>query len=369
MHAAAVDAYVEAARGLPGNPSSLHWAGRDARRVLENAREHIAAAIHAEPGSIVFTSGGTEADNMAVQGVLRQSAPGKIVTTAIEHPAVLQPLLRWNDDMHRAQDWQLVQVRPEADGQVRAEAMMEHIDGDTRLVCMMLANNETGVIQPVQQVAAHCRALGVPMLIDAVQGLGKIMLDIDALGADFVALSAHKIGGPRGVGALVMRRGVKLPELAPGGGQERKRRSGTENVPGIAAFSAALEHVDFSATGAMRDTFEAALLQQIPDARIFAQDTSRVSNTSMFAVPGLDGETLLMQLDLAGFAVASGSACSSGKRDPSHVLMAMRVHRELARSAIRVSFGPDNSPEDGVALVETLLQVRRRLQAMAGVAA
>ena len=369
MQAAAVEAYVEAARSLPGNPSSLHWAGRDARRVLENARESIAAAIHAEPGSIVFTSGGTEADNMAVQGVLRQSVPGNIVTTAIEHPAVLQPLARWDDEAHRAAGWSLRRVRPEADGCVRAAAMMAQIDDETRLVCMMLANNETGAVQPVRQVAEYCRQRGIPMLIDAVQGLGKMVLDVNALGADFVALSAHKIGGPRGVGALVIRRGIKLPELAPGGGQERKRRSGTENVPGIAAFAVALEHVDFSATVAMRDSFEETLLQQIPDARVFAQDAARVANTSMFSVPGLDGETLLMQLDLAGFAVASGSACSSGKRDPSHVLMSMGIKRELARSAIRVSFGPGNRCEDGMALVEALVQARRRLQAMAGMAA
>jgi len=369
MHAAAVEAYVEAARSLPGNPSSLHWAGRDARRVLENARESIAATIHAEPGSVVFTSGGTEADNIVVQGVLSRSVPGKVVTTAIEHPAVLQPLSRWSGAPQQSEGWRVVHVRPDRNGKVLADTMTDQIDGDTRLVCMMLANNETGAIQPVQKVAEHCRMLGVPMLIDAVQGLGKMILDVEALGADFVTLSAHKVGGPRGVGALIMRRGITLPELAPGGGQERKRRSGTENVPGIAAFAAALEHVDFSVSGAMRDAFETALLQQIPDACIFAQDVPRVPNTSMFAVPGLDGETLLMQLDLAGFAVASGSACSSGKRDPSHVLMSMGVHRDLARSAIRVSFGPGNCCEDGLALVDALLQARRRLQAMAGMAA
>jgi len=365
----AIEAYVEAARSLPGNASSLHWAGREARRRLEDAREQIAEWLHVEPGSIVFTSGGTEADNIAVQGVLSAAEPGRVVSTAIEHPAVLRPLARWQTAAQQARGWQVELVRPDRQGVVQAKAMIERIDGETRLVCMMLANNETGAVQPVAEVAAHCRARGVPLLVDAVQALGKLPLDLGALDADFVALSAHKIGGPRGVGALVVRRGQRLRELAPGGGQERKRRSGTENVPGIVAFAAALAHADFARTAELRDVFERELLQAIPDAEVFAQAAPRVPNTSMFAVPGMDGETLLMQLDLAGFAVASGSACSSGKRDPSHVLLAMGVDRERARAAIRVSFGPHNSLDDGRALVAALVAARARLRRMAGLAA
>lgn len=366
MRASALDAYVRAARDLVGNPSSLHWAGREARRALEDAREAIAACIHADPGSIVFTSGGTESDNIAIQSVLHGCAPGKIVTSAIEHPAVLQPLSRWDTREANERGWQLVRVRPDSHGKVSAKEFIRHIDASTRLVCIMWANNESGVVQPVEEVVRHCRAMGVPVLVDAVQALGKLPMNCLSMDADFVALSAHKIGGPRGVGALVVRRGIKVRELAPGGGQERKRRSGTENVAGIVAFAAALREADFSPYACMRDAFEQALAEFIPDAVVFGRDTERVANTSLFSVPGLDGETLLMQLDLAGFAVASGSACSSGKREPSHVLLAMGVRPELARGAVRVSFGPGNASEDGLALVQELRHIRQRLQAMAG---
>ena len=357
----ALAAVIQASHEAFGNPSSLHWAGRAARRVLDDARDALAAHIGAESGAVVFTSGGTEANNMAIFGTLAGQSPGRIVTTAIEHPSVLRPLERFAQ-----QGWDLVRVRPERDGVVAAEAMAEAIDGDTRLVCMMAANNETGAIQPVAQVSAHCRAMRIPVLVDAVQALGKIPLDLRDWGADFVSLSAHKIGGPKGVGALVVRRGHSLQELAPGGGQERKRRSGTENVPGIAGFAAAIGQVDFESMRPLRDTFEQRLLALFPNAHVFASTAPRLPNTSMVHMPGMDGETLLMQLDLAGFAVASGSACSSGKREPSHVLLAMGASQEEARSSLRLSFGPGNTIEDVQALIEALEASCGRLQAMAG---
>jgi len=365
----ALTEYLRVARACVGNPSSLHWAGRAARRELEDARERLAAFVGAEPGSVVFTSGGTESDNMAIQGVLDIADPGRVVTTAIEHPAVLQPLERWDTAAARAAGWQVMRVRPATNGVVDAAAMIAHIDADTRLACMMLANNETGAVQPVAEVAAHCRSLGVPMLVDAVQALGKMPIHFRKLDVDFMALSAHKIGGPKGIGALLVRRGVKFQELAPGGGQERKRRSGTENVPAAAGFAAALGVIDFAALAPVRDGFETMLLEKLPDATIFSGDVERIPNTSMLSLPGMDGETLLMQLDLAGFAVASGSACSSGKRDPSHVLMAMGLAQDAARSSIRVSFGPGSSMADAEALVRELVKIRQRLQAMAGIAA
>jgi len=361
--------YLRVARACAGNPSSLHWAGRAARRELEDARERLAAYVGAEPGSVVFTSGGTESDNMAIQGILSTAKPGRVVTTAIEHPAVLQPLERWDSPVARAEGWQLIRVRPDTSSVVDAAAMVAQIDADTRLVCMMLANNETGAVQPVAEVAAHCRRLGVPMLVDAVQALGKLPIDFRQLDVDFMALSAHKIGGPKGIGALLVRRGVKYQELAPGGGQERKRRSGTENVPGAAGFAAALGVIDFAALAAVRGRFEELLRDQLPEATVFSQGSARIPNTSMLSLPGMDGETLLMQLDLAGFAVASGSACSSGKRDPSHVLMAMGLSPDAARSSIRVSFGPGSGMADAEALVSELVRIRQRLQAMAGIAA
>lgn len=355
----------EAAMAAPGNPSSLHWAGRAARRIVDDARDRLAAFVGTEAGSVVYTSGGTEANNIAIHSVLSASKPGQIVTTAIEHPAVLKPLERF---VAANPEWELVKVRPDATGVVSVERMQAAINDEARLVCMMYANNESGAVQPVEAVAAMCRENRVPMLVDAVQMLGKQALRFNELGIDFMSVSAHKIGGPKGIGALLVRRGVKLTELTPGGGQERGRRSGTENVPAIAGFSAALGRVDFSVCAAVRDRFEAELEKRLPKAEVVAAAAPRTANTSLVILPGLDGETLLMQLDLAGFAVASGSACSSGKREPSHVLLAMGASELKARSSLRVSFGPENGSDDAIALVEALVAADQRLKKMAGVA-
>ncbi|MDQ7000978.1 MAG: cysteine desulfurase family protein [Mariprofundus sp.] len=360
---AALDAVAQAATAAPGNPSSLHWAGRAARRIVDDARDKLAKYVGCESGSIVFTSGGTESDNIAIHSVLASAQSGRVVCTAIEHPAVLKPL------QHKAaQGLDVVYVRPDKNGVVTAENMIAAIDNDTLLVCMMLVNNESGAIQPVHEVAEYCRSRGIPMLVDAVQALGKTPVNFQQLDVDFMSLSAHKIGGIKGVGALLVRRGIKLLELTPGGGQERGRRSGTENVPGIAAFAAALGEINFTSFASIRDAFEKQLKMQIPEVRILSEDTSRVANTSLIILPGMDGETLLMQLDLAGFAVASGSACSSGKREPSHVLMSMGMNESMARSSIRISFGPGNSIEDAKALVAALVNSRNRLKGMAGLA-
>ena len=359
----ALEAQLEAARQAYGNPSSLHWAGRNARRVLDDARDALAAHVGVESGSVVFTSGGTEANNLAISGYCATVQPGHIITSAIEHPAVLQPLVRLEEA-----GWQVTRLRPMRNGVVSADAVQAAMRDDTRLVAVMAANNETGVMQPVAEIGVLCRQRGIVFLVDAVQAMGKSRVPMRDWQADFISLSAHKIGGPRGVGALIVRRGISLSEIAPGGGQERKRRSGTENVPGIAGFSAALGGIDFSRFADIRDAFESALLEQIPDVTIFGREASRTPNTSMVCIPGLDGETLLMQLDLAGFAVASGSACSSGKREPSHVLLAMGASQEQARSSIRVSFGPGNSNEDASALVVELVRIRQRLRNMAGAA-
>ena len=358
----AIEASVEASRNALGNPSSLHWAGRAARKVLDDARDKIAKYLHVESGSVVFTAGGTEANNMAIHGWLATQKPGKVVVSSIEHPSVLEPLSYWA----AKPEWNVVHVRPKKSGVIDLERFCSQIDDDTRLVCLMLANNETGAVQPVADVAEQCRRHGAAMLVDAVQGLGKLPLDLGQLNVDFVSLSAHKVGGPKGVGALVIKRGSKLQPYLQGGGQERKRRSGTENVPGAAGFAAAMGVYEFEQCRAVRDGFERLLGEEISDAVIFAGEVERVSNTSMFSMSGLDGETLLMQLDLAGFAVASGSACSSGKRDASHVLLAMGVSDQQARSSIRVSFGPEHTLEDAKALVATLVSIRQRLKMMAG---
>ncbi len=360
---AALDAVIRASTEASGNPSSLHWAGRAARRMVDDARDQLASFFNCESGNIVFTSGGTESNNIAIHSVLSASESGSVVCTAIEHPAVLKPLQQFSNH-----GFDIIRIRPNGDGIVTSERMIAAIKGDTRLVCMMLVNNESGVIQPVKEVAEHCRKLGIPMLVDAVQAAGKVEVNFRQLDVDFMSLSAHKMGGPKGVGALLVRRGLKLQELAPGGGQERGRRSGTENVPGIAGFAAVLGSIDFNIFKPVRDAFEKQLNAQIPEARIISEHAARTANTSLFLLPGMDGETLLMQLDLAGFAVASGSACSSGKRDPSHVLLAMGLNESLARSSIRVSFGPGNTMGDAEALVAALVSSRNRLKSMAGIA-
>lgn len=357
----ALDAQAQAARQACGNPSSLHWAGRNARRALDDARDALAGFIGAESGSVVFTSGGTESNNLAISGFCAQQKPAHIITTAIEHPSVLQPIARLEEA-----GWQITRIRPHKSGAIAVDDVIAALREDTRLLAVMAANNETGVFQPVAEIGAVCKQRGIVLLVDAVQVLGKSKISLRDWQADFISLSAHKIGGPRGVGALIVRRGISLQEIAPGGGQERKRRSGTENVPGITGFAAALGGIDFSAYADMRNVFEAELLAAIPAATVFGSDAQRTPNTSMFCVPGLDGETLLMQLDLAGFAVASGSACSSGKREASHVLLAMGASQEQARSSIRISFGPGNSHEDAMALVGELVRIRKRLRGMAG---
>jgi len=359
-----IDAWVEAAKHASGNPSSVHWAGRAARRVLDDARDALAGFTGAEAGAIVFTSGGTEANNLAVYGWLSHQPAGRVVVSAIEHPSVLKPLERWT-----AHGMELVHVRPESDGVIDAGKFAASLTEDTRLACLMAANNETGAVQPVQDVCEACRKKGVPVLVDAVQALGKAPFNVRDWGAEFVSLSAHKIGGPKGVGALVVRRGMRISELAPGGGQERHRRSGTENVPGVAGFAAALGEVDFCALQPLRDGFEHCLSEALPDTRFFSRGVERLPNTSMFSLEGMESETLLMQLDMAGFAVASGSACSSGKHEPSHVLLAMGCSRAEARSSIRVSFGPGTKDKDVQALACELVRIRSHLRSMAGVMA
>ncbi|ATX81172.1 cysteine desulfurase [Mariprofundus ferrinatatus] len=361
-----LEAMVQAATAAPGNPSSLHWAGRAARRIVDDARDTLAAFVGAELGSVVYTSGGTEANNIAIHSVLSTANPGRIVTTAIEHPAILNPLETF---VAANPEWELVKLRPNRDGVVTADSVEAAINDETRLLCMMYANNESGALQPVEEVAALCRNRSIPMLVDAVQMLGKGRLRFNELGIDFMSISAHKIGGPKGVGALLVRRGVRLKELTPGGGQERGRRSGTENVPAIAGFSAALGQLDFSVCRPVRDLFEAELVEKLPYVEVVSQCAVRTPNTSLVILPGLDGETLLMQLDLAGFAVASGSACSSGKREPSHVLLGMGYSELKARSSLRVSFAPDSSREDALALVEALVGADKRLKGMAGITA
>jgi len=325
-------AAVTAALETTGNPSSVHASGRAARRLVEDARDKVAALVGATRREVVFTSGGTEANALALSPALGDS----LLASAIEHPSV-----RSGGRFAAVED-----VPVTAAGVVDLLALENLLKGRTRpLVSLMLANNETGVIQPVAEAAALVHAAGGLLHIDAVQGPGRIACDFKALGADLMTLSAHKIGGPQGVGALIVRDGLTLDALIRGGGQERSARAGTENVAGIAGFGAAAEAVrqEFAAETArmagLRDELEAGIKAVAAKAIIFGAESPRLPNTTLFSVPGMKAETAVIAFDLEGVAVSSGAACSSGKVAPSHVLAAMGVVPELAGGAIRVSLG------------------------------
>jgi cysteine desulfurase len=349
-------AAVSDALSLTGNASSVHRYGRLARRMVEEAREAVAALVAAEPEQVVFTSGGTEANNLA----LNTAAGRRILVSAGEHDSILQAV----PDAER--------IPLTADGVVDIVALADLMAREPApaLVSIMLANNETGVVQPVAEAARLAHGVGACLHCDAVQAAGKMPVDFGALEVDLLSLSAHKLGGPQGVGALLVRDGVDLPALLHGGGQERRRRPGTENLPGIAGFGAAAREAGdcvaaFADLATWRDVLESAIGDLAPEARIFGSGASRLPNTSCFTMPGVRAETQVMALDLAGVAVSAGSACSSGKVQPSHVLRAMGADEETADSAIRVSLGWASARED----LDSFLQVWSDLLRRAGAAA
>lgn len=352
-----------AALDVGANPSSVHGPGRAARKLLETARGQVSLAIGARAQDIIFTSGGTEANALALNGVVAQ-LDGKctLLVSAIEHEAVLKNAGYAGVPMETAYvtgsgtldlDWlrdRLARWDTDRDG--------------VPILALMMANNETGVIQPVAEAAALVREAGGLTHCDAVQALGKIMVNVNLLGVDYLSLSAHKVGGPQGVGALWVRSGAPLKPVLFGGGQERSLRSGTENLSGIAGFGAATEAAirdmtKLQALAPLRDKMEARLREEA-GVTIFGADAERLPQTSNFAISGFRAETQVMAMDLAGVAVSSGSACSSGKVKRSLVLGAMGVPDELSDSAIRVSFGWDSQPEDFDAVAEAWLTAARR---------
>ena len=334
-----------------GNPSSVHEEGRKARALVETARADVAVLVSAPAETVIFTSGGTEACNLALG--LRQAPAGEIkrlLVSAIEHSAVLAA----------AEESVLpVELLPvTADGVVDMAALDAALQDETpALVCVMLANNETGTIQPIAEIAAKTRAHGSLLFCDAVQAAGKMPIDIFALGVDALSLSGHKLGAPMGIGALVTRPAVVVPPQLLGGGQELGRRAGSENISGIAAFAAAAKAAmrdlnDFANLAELRDDMEAALLAVQPQTEIFGKHADRLANTSCFALGGLNSETLVMALDLAGVAVSAGSACSSGKVSRSHVLAAMEAETHISKGVLRVSLGWQSKREDTEKLVD-----------------
>lgn len=354
-----------------GNPSSRHDWGRMARQALDNARERVAAAVGAHPSEVIFTSGGSEANNLLLKGATALMAPGLIAHSAIEHPCIYRPAATL-----AKRGWRMREIAVDEEGRVRDDDFQRALAEKPALVSVMLANNETGVIQDIESLAAQAKVAGAWFHSDAVQALGKIPLDfrrLNAAGVHALSLSAHKLGGPKGAGALIVDKRLELAPLIEGGGQERGLRSGTENIPAIVGFAHACELAvaRLAETAAhlsrLRERLERGLLAA--GATVFALGAPRLPNTCYFAFPGLDGETLVERLARQGFAVASGAACSSARTEPSHVLLAMGVEPQVARGAVRVSFGAGNSAEEVDAFLVSITQTVSHLRAMTAMAA
>ena len=351
-----------------GNPSSAHRFGRVAQAAIDKAREQVADLVNAHPRQVIFTSGGTEANNLAIKGVAALGKPGCMAIGATEHPSVGEAAAALGKH-----GWQIRHLPVDDQGRLIDEEVDQVLKFRPALVSVMWANNETGVLQDIAALSTRMRANGALLHTDAVQAAGKTEVDFPASGAHMMSLSAHKICGPKGVGALIVDKTVELEPLLHGGGQEKGRRSGTENVAGIVGFGAAASLAktrlaDFGArTALLRDRLESDL-RALGGIEIFGAAAKRLPNTTCFGAVGIDGETLLLNLDRAGIAVSSGSACASTNREPSPVLQAMGVDADLALGAIRVSLGSGNTENDIGTFVAALAAQLRQLRRMAGLA-
>lgn len=351
-----------------GNASSRHEYGRQARQAIEQARAQVACAVGAHPTEVVFTSGGSEANNLAIKGIAALRRPGLLAVSAIEHPCVREPAVQ----LRRA-GWRISEIAVDGEGRIDAAAWAEALAGRPVLVSVMAANNETGVLQDILALADEARAANALVHTDAVQALGKVEVDFRRLRVHMMTVSAHKIYGPIGAGALIVDKRVELAPLVAGGGQERGLRSGTENVAAIVGFGHACELAvsrlaeDAVRIRALRERLEAGVATR--GVTIFSAAAERLPGTSFMAVPGIDGETLVGKLDRAGFAVASGSACSSAQPEPSHTLVAMGVSPDVARGAIRVSLGRRTTAEEVDGFVRTFFRQVDELRNLTAVTA
>ncbi|XVQ16015.1 cysteine desulfurase family protein [Spirillospora sp. CA-255316] len=360
-------AAMTAELGRLGNPSSLHSAGRRARRIVEESREAIAEAFGARPSEVVFTSGGTEADNLAIKGLYwarRAADPSRtrVLAGAVEHHAVLDTV-QWLADHEGARvEW----VPADDRGRVRPEALRELIGPDVALVTVMWANNEVGTVQPVAELAAVAAEHGVPFHTDAVQAAGHLPVGLHSSGAQALTLSGHKLGGPLGVGALLLGKGVDPVPLLHGGGQERDVRSGTLDTPAIAGFAAAVQvaagrrEAEARRLAGLRDRLIEAVLEAVPDAVLNGDPAGRLPGNAHFSFPGCEGDALLMLLDARGIACSTGSACSAGVSQPSHVLLAMGADPARARGSLRFTLGHTSTEDDVKALAEAIGPVVER---------
>jgi len=352
---------------LFGNPSSIHWAGRDVRKAVEDARAEIAAFYGCRPLEIVFTSSGTEADNLAVKGVAyRQGNAGKhIVTSQVEHPAI-QNTCKFLE----GQGFRVTYVPVNRQGIVEPEAVRKAVEKDTILVSIMAANNETGCLMPIEEIGRFAREAGILMHTDAVQATGKVPISWETLPVDLLTFSGHKVNGIKGAGGLVIRKGIELSAVLHGGHQERGRRGGTENVVGIVgmgkAFSLLRQHMggEVAEVRRLRDSFERALFDRIPELVLNGHPTERLPNTVNISFRYVEGEALLLNLDMLGIACSSGSACTSGSLEASPILLAMGADPTDSQGALRFSLGRGNTEEDVAYTVDALERVVSKLRAM-----
>jgi cysteine desulfurase len=360
-----VDAAAAAMRDAVGNASSVHYFGQQARAAVDAARASVAALIGGDPSEVVFTSGGTEADNLAIRGVADTGlASGRthLVVSAIEHEAVLTTVRALE-----RRGWSVTLVPPDSSGVVEPARVAAALTPATALVSVMHANNEIGTVQPIAELAPLVHSGNAVFHVDAVQSAGKIPIDVGALGVDLLSISAHKFRGPKGVGALWIRRGTRLTATMTGGRQERSRRAGTENVPGIVGMGVAAELARAglpgqAAVAALRDRLEDAILAAVPGTCVNGDRARRVPNTSSISFEGVDAEAMLIALDLEGIAVSTGAACSSGTLEPSHVLRAMGLSPQRVQSALRFSLGPTTTADEVERVVEVVPGVVERLR-------
>ena len=370
VHEAARKAMLHCLEEDYGNPSSLHSVGQRAREILDQARADVAACLNADPSEIYFTGGGSEADNQALlTGALLGAKKGKkhLITTAFEHHAVLHTMKALEK-----QGFTVTYLDVHSDGVVRLSDVAAAITDDTALVSVMMVNNEIGTIQPIQEIAKLCQEKGVLFHTDAVQAVGHIPVDVKALGVDMLSLAAHKFHGPKGVGALYCRKGIRPEILIQGGAQERGRRGGTENMPGIVGMAAALQeavsnlNADMVYVTALRERLIEGL-SQIPHSRLNGSRNLRCPGTVNFCFEGIEGESLLLWLDAKGVAASSGSACTSGSLDPSHVLLALGLPHEIAHGSLRLSLSADNTEEEVAHILKVVPEVVEYLRGMSPV--
>lgn len=350
-----------------GNPSSVHSFGRDARRALDHAREQVASALGAEPREIYFTGCGTESDNWAIRGgaYARKSKGKHLITSAIEHHAVLHAMMQLE-----AEGFEVTYLPVDEYGLVNPDDLEKAMRPDTTLVSIMMANNEIGTIQPIEELAKIAKAHGALFHTDAVQAIGAIEIDVHALGVDMLSLSGHKFHAPKGVGALYLKKGVRIGTLLQGGAQERKQRPGTENIASIVGMGVAIERAAATIKERrayllpLRDRMIEGILASIPETRLNGHATKRLPNNVNVSVRYIEGEALLLSLDIAGIAASSGSACTSGSLDPSHVLLAIGLPHEIAHGSLRFSMSEETTPEEVEYVIAELKKIVDRLRSM-----